>query len=200
MQTITNVRPDPSTGEPVAGYIVCWQYEETITQAVESLNIRIHEIIPSIPFNHATVHTTITVYQKQAKSAFQVNEQTLQALASAVSQLDTQVLQEVQIEFQEWLFNAEASIAAGQANKPFWEVGEQLQALCKTDGLQLRMPWGAHMTIARFLADSDRVDNLKNLVAQTAALGICQPQVIVVGYFTCGPTHFHLYPYTRREV
>jgi hypothetical protein len=110
------------------------------------------------------------------------------------------MLQEVRIEFQEWLFNAEAIIAAGQANKPFWEIGEQLQALGKTDGLQLRMPWGAHMTIARFLAVSNRVDDLKNLVSQTAVLGICQPQAIVIGHFTCGPKHFHLYSYTRREV
>jgi len=170
--------------------------------AVEAMNGRVLDIVPTIRFDRNNAHTTITVYQKQTLIAetFQAEEQILHTLSTAVYCLDSQLLRAVQVDFQEWLFNKEAVIAAGQANAAFWVVGEALQAAGKIYGLNLRMPWGAHMTIARFLTSSSLVSDLLALTSQMPRLGLCQPHAVVVGHFVCGPSAFHLYPFAKREV
>lgn len=200
MQTLSAVQPGACTVEPTAGYIICWQYHDPISHEVEKLNSHIKKIVPAIPFDKSNAHTTITVHKKRSQSTFMPDEQTLQALAAIVQGLDTTLLQAVQIDFQQWLFNKGAVIAAGYPNDAFWQVGEAVQAAGQAVGFGLRMPWGAHMTCARFIKGSDKINDLKALLQNAPPLDLCMPQAIVVGYYKCGPRQFHLNVYFKQEV
>lgn len=200
MQTLAAVQPGACTVEPTAGYIVCWQYHDQLIQKVEALNGRINKIVAAIQFDKSNAHTTITVHQKQTQTAFEPNEKTLRALAAIVKGLDKTLLQAVQIDFRQWLFNKGAVIAAGQPNSAFWQVGEAVQAAGQAAGFNLRMPWGAHMTCARFIDGSNRTNDLKILLQKTPPLALCKPQAIIVAHYRCGPDKFDLNVYMRQEV
>lgn len=200
METLTGVQASDCMVKPSAGYIVAWLYPESVMQVVENMNGRVHGTVPTISFDRHNAHTTITVYQKQSQAGFTPHKPTLQALAAACNSLDWQLLRTVRIDFQEWLFNREAVIAAGRPNAAFWRVGEALQAAGRAYGLDLRMPWGAHMTVARFLRSSDNVAGLLRLMRGTAVLGPTRPGAIVVGHYTCGPAAFHLVPFEVRTL
>lgn len=200
VHSLTEVQASPFVQEPTAGYIVAWLYPDTVMTAVAHFNGRIHEIVPAMRFGKDNAHTTITVYQRRPLSRLELNKQILLSLTAACNNLDRRLLRAVRIDFKEWLFNQEAVIAAGQPNDAFWQVGEELQKLGKAYGLKLRMPWGAHMTVARFLSTSDRVNDLIELTRQTPSLGQCQPRAIGVGHYECGPSTFHLSYFALKEI
>ncbi len=200
MNLLHRVQAASCVNEPSAGYLVAWLYSDALMEKVAEVNGRINQIVPTIRFGKGSAHTTITVYQKQPLASFKINRQTLTSLTEACNNLDTQLLQAVQIDFKEWLFNQEAFIAAGQPNDPFWQVGEALQAAGKARGLTLRMPWGAHMTVGRFLTPSGNVNDLNKLAQQTPTLRLCNPCAIVISHYKAGPSAFELHPYALHEI
>jgi hypothetical protein len=200
MTSLPMVQTSPCVSEPTAGYIVAWLYPESLNIQAAQFNTDLNAIVPTIHFDGRNIHTTITVHQKQLAAQFQPNEKTLQLLTIACENLESQVLRAVRIRFEEWLFNKDAAIAAGRPNAAFWQVGEALQAAGNARGLDLRMPWGGHITVARFLADSVKVTDLRELARGTTGLGESQPRAILVGHYLCGPSTFHLIPYAVREI
>jgi hypothetical protein len=124
----------------------------------------------------------------------------LDTLTNLCESLVSGLLRTVQIDFREWLFSEGAVIAAGQGNEAFWQVGAEFQEAGAKQGHDWRMPWGAHMTVARFLSSSDKTDSLLTLTKKTPAIGLCQPSGILVGHFRCGPSTLHFTPVSIRDI
>jgi hypothetical protein len=200
MDTLPTVQASPLAAKPASGYIVAWLHADALMERLAQLNAQINQIVPVMRFDSSNAHTTITVYQLQPADAFQVDEQILQSLTEACFDIDHCLLQSVCIQFDQWLFKEDAVIAAGQPNDAFWQVGEALQCAGKKHGLELRMPWGAHITAARYLTISNKVTELNALMRQTPGLGESWPQAIVVGHFTCGQAGLRLYPRAIRRI
>ncbi len=200
MATLPSVYASPLVAEPASGYIIAWTYSDALTKQVAQLNRKINKFVSVMQYDNCNAHTTSTVYQLQPSSAFQVNNQTLHDLTKTLLELDAALLQSVLIQFNQWLFKEDAIIAAGQPNDAFWLVGEAIQSIGKRFGLDLRMPWGAHMTIARYLENSSNVAGLKDLINKTPVLGQCQPESIFVGHFSCGTSVFSLHKHTIRRI
>jgi hypothetical protein len=200
METLPTVQVSPLVTKPASGYIIAWLHADAMMDRLAQLNAQINEIIPVMRFDGSNAHTTITVYQLQPANGFQLNEQTLQSLTAAFFEIDDSLLQAVRIQFSQWLFKEDAVIATGQANDAFWQVGKALQTVGKKHGLELRMPWGAHITAARYLADSDKVAELAALIDQTQGLGESLPQAVVIGHFTCDQAGLRLNPHAIRKI
>ncbi len=200
METLPAVLASPLVAEPAAGYIVAWLHTDSLMAQLAQVNGQINAIVPVMRFDGSNAHTTITVYQLQPADGFQLNEQTLQSLTTACFEIDDSLLQTVRIRFDQWLFKEDAVIAAGQPNDAFWQVGEALRNAGKKHNLDLRMPWGAHITAARYLADSDKVAELTTLLRQTSGLGESRPQAVVVGHFTCSQAGLSLNRHTIRRI
>ena len=186
--------------EPNAGYFAIWLFSNALMEKVSDFNRQINDIVPSFQFDKTNLHTTITVYQNQPQVNFKPDINILETLATICKNLDSDLLHAVQIDFQEWLFNEGAVIAAGQGNEAFWQLGADFQAAGVKHGFHWRMPWGAHMTVARFLADSDKTGDLRTLIKQTPAIGLCQPEAVAVGYFNCGPSNLRFTPFYKRGI
>lgn len=200
MKTVPTVHTSPLVAEPASGYIVAWLHDDALIDRLAQLNNQINKIVPVMRFDRHNAHTTITVFQLQPADGFQVDEQLLQSLTKACFEIESQLLQSVCIQFDRWLFKEDAVIAAGQPNDAFWQVGEALQNAGKQYRLELRLPWGAHITTARFLAKSTKVAALNDLLHQTQGLGQSRPQAVVVGHFTCDQAGLRLHPHGIRRV
>lgn len=200
MRSIRQLQIAPCVKEPTSGYIVAFRHSDPISQKLERLSSNVAELVPSLRFSRFDVHTTITVYQKQPADTFKVDSKILNSLRSAFHKIDISHLRSVRIDYQECLFNSEAVIAAGQPNDAFWQVGENLQNAGKQYGLDLRMPWGGHITVGRYLKESDKILELSELITNhMPIIGISTPLSVVVGHFECNKSGFRLYTDAEYE-
>jgi hypothetical protein len=199
MRSISRVNTSPYVKEPMAGYLVAFQYNTQLMDALTTFLPQISACIPSKLCSHNSIHTTITVYQQQSFQRFRPDEKILKVLDTACQEIEPHVLRAVSITFHEWLFNREAVIVAGQPNDAFWEVGERVQRNGKRHGLDLRMPWGAHITVARYLRDSEKVNELASLVKKAPILEESKPATVWVGHYLPTKTGIELVPYSTLE-
>ena len=192
---LNEFRVDPCIPNPSAGYIVALRYSDAILQRFSQFTASLHHIVPALPFDAENGHTTITVYEKQALASFEPNPSTLEALCRTVAQIDRQMWQQVKVDFQHWYFNAETIIVAGLPNDWFWEVVQQVQATGLQQGLDLRLPWGAHMTAGRFTqrCGANTVESLRQRLLSAPILGISVPTALHVGYYTSSEAGFNLH-------
>jgi len=201
MHSIRQLQVAPCVQEPTAGYIVAFRHPDAIARKFEQFSASVAKLVPSLQFSRSDVHTTITVYEKQPLATFNVNSEILNQLEAACHRIDPSSLQAVHIEYSEWLFNSEAVIAAGHPNDAFWTVGENLREVGKQYGLDWRMPWGGHVTVGRYLADSNKVNELRALVTKHAPkLGHSKPVAVIVGSYECSESGFRLFTKSLRYI
>jgi hypothetical protein len=182
MCSLTQLHTSPYVGEPKGGYLIAFRHNNQFMDRVTTFSSKISACIPSLRYTHSNLHTTITVYQHQPLQHFQPDRNILDTLHSTCQRIDQDALYAVSITFQEWLFNREAVIVAGQPNDAFWAVAESVQEQGKYANMDLRMPWGAHVTVARYMKDSEAVKELTSVVDMAPALGESRPTSIWVGY------------------
>lgn len=184
---------------PAAGYIIAFRHPEPIMRRFTDTAKAIQQIVPAMPYSHDNGHTTLTVYQRGSADVFVPDAVILEHLCAVIASLSLSMWAAIRITFQDWLLDTDTVLVAGQANRVFWEVGQHIQTAGARRNLDLRMPWGAHMTAARFLAGADQHTQmrLRLFLAEAPTLGISAPNAIEVGHYRCGPTTFTLHPYRR---
>jgi hypothetical protein len=192
--SLTELVADPCIASSRAGYIVAFRHNVEVMEPFSRFTASLRRSIPTVPYDASNGHTTITVHEKRPLAGFQPDPATLAALCRAVRQIDRQLCRQVRIDFQDWYLGPESVIVAGLPNDAFWEVGRQLRAAGLEYGLNLRMPWGAHMTAARFTkdCDADTVAILRRELRNAPVLGISAPIAIEVGCYTSGIEGFAL--------
>jgi hypothetical protein len=84
------------------------------------------------------------------------------------------------------------SVSGYPTSDHFWEVAGQLQCLGARVGLDLRLPWAAHMTAARFTVAQvgEDVTRIRRLVAEGPELGESRPVGITIGWYECSGSGF----------
>ena len=90
-------------------------------------------------------------------------------------------------------------IACSGQEKPFLENAEKIIKLADEKGIQLRLPWGVHITTNRFLENrsSEEIAELINLFKTSKPLGVSKPKTIDVAYFHFTPNGFDFNTYER---
>lgn len=193
------LHPSACVHHPTAGYIIAFRHPEPIMQRFTATAKAIQQIVPSMPYAHENGHTTLTVYQRGSADAFVPDVAVLEHLCAVAASLSRSLWAAVQMTFQDWLLDTDTVLVAGQPNQAFWEVGKHIQMAGARRNLDLRMPWGAHMTAARFLTGADQHTQLRlrAFLAEAPALGTSTPPAIEVGYYRCGSATFTLHSYQR---
>jgi len=177
------------------------RHPESILRPFTETAIAIQQIVPAMPYTPDNGHTTLTVYQRSAAATFVADRAVLEHLCAVVTSLAPALWAAIQITFHEWLLDTDTVLVAGQPNAAFWASSEQIRVAGVQRNLDLRMPWGAHMTAARMLAAGDRatVARIRTLLKAAPSLGISTPVAIEVGSYSCGPHAFTLHPYRRFD-
>ena len=180
--------------KPQGGYLIVFRHSIEISQEVERFSRRISQAAPAIVYDAATVHTTISDFG--IKESFIPEADTLAKLCNSVRNV---VMNRPTISYGEWLFNQNTVLVAGMPNQAFLEVVQNVHSSAERNGVQLRMPWGAHITANRFTQTKNptELSDFFKLMKEAPKLGESEPEFIDVGYFEFNMERFLFNIYER---
>ena len=152
----------PKPGALVGGYLISFRHPFQITRVVESFSRRIENEggVPIQAYHAADLHTTISDMDK--KEGFIFDEKILESLSRCVEDtLNGFGKIKPNINFSRWLYNPGAIVVAGTPDQNFVDISEAVYSLGKNRGINVRMPWGAHISACRFTQPQSS-ENLEN--------------------------------------
>ncbi len=194
-QSLSFLRPRPFVSDPVAGYLVAFRHRPEVTGPFSAFTRRLAQAAPCLRYDEGNAHTTLAVCGEAPLSQFRPDEDVLARLRRAVAGIDPEVRRGVAIDFREWALTADAVLVLGRPTTDlFWQAAEQLRRAGVREGLELRVPWAAHMTAARFTEarEGEVVRGVRELLRQGPALGRSRPAV-EVAWYECGGAGFRLH-------
>jgi len=178
------------------GYVITFQHPDNIMRALEKFSHRASEILPAIKYGTINAHTTISDFQVQDN--FSPHSKILDELAQIVYASKPFFTQPI-IYYDEWLLNQNTGIAAGKPNRAFFDLAMRIVSCAQQHGIQLRFPWGAHITTNRFLRNgsNEEIKELLNFYKRGTPLGQSLPNYINIGYFIFTHKEFELNVYKK---
>lgn len=171
------------------GYLIAYRHPIEITNKLSIFSERVGRIIPALTYNKKNAHTSISDYQ--VADNFSPDNSVLQSLSMIVSA--NLPSGKVEINYNEWLLNQNTGIVAGIPNSLFFENARQIVENAAKESRELRLPWGAHITVNRFLKTSKEYNEISELLKvfkESPPLGISIPKNIDVGHFILTPEEF----------
>jgi hypothetical protein len=176
------------------GYIVLFKHPSHITEKLTEFSEKVDQVIPSITYNAQNAHTTISDYGIEIN--FTPDIEKLQALSNIICR-EIPLLKPCSIDYKEWLLNQSTGIAAGYPNEQFYNNVQQIINSAKKQGIELRIPWGAHMVSNRFKEKQspEETSELIKLFQDSNPLGISKPVSIDISYFDFNPEKFDIKKY-----
>jgi hypothetical protein len=188
----------PSKG----GYLVIFEHPDYITEPLEEFSDRISRVAPAITYGQRNAHTTISDYLVTDLDEFSPDEEILAKLSCGVTRAiyggeDTKF---PIVHFNEKsLYNQSSVITPGVPDETFFDITQSIIEGCKREGIELRMPWGAHMTTARFTSSRapEELAEFYELMENAPILGPSVVEAINVGYFEMSEKGFKLHKTNR---
>lgn len=202
---VPNVKPQQS------GYLVIFRHPDSITERVQKLSEKVNKITPVVVYNKPHIHTTITDY-KLTEEDFNPDKKVLENMAKAVHDIKKDITAP-EIFYFGWFTNPNTVIAAGTPDDNFLDVSQKYLAAAEKNGLTtnpkeggIRMPWGVHITTARYMnkldpaADKEKITELLQTVKYNPMLGLSKTEFIDVGYFTLKDGAWDISVYERFKI
>lgn len=185
----------PNIPKSQGGYLIVFRHPLEIAQKVEGFSRRISQAVPAIIYDSANVHTTISDFG--IKEDFVPEKDTLEKLCNSVR--GAVITNKPLISYSEYLFNQNTVLVAGISNQAFLEVAQNIYSSAEGKGIQLRLPWGAHITANRFVEQKspEKLKDFFKLMKEAPVLGNSVPENIDVAYFDFSPNGFKITTYER---
>ncbi|MDD5192190.1 MAG: hypothetical protein PHH54_00155 [Candidatus Nanoarchaeia archaeon] len=192
---LQNEGTKPDIPKSQGGYLIVLRHPLEIAQKIEEFSRRISQAVPAIVYDSATVHTTIS--DLGIKGNFAPEKDTLERLCNSVR--GALIVNKPTISYLEWLYNQNTVIVAGMPNQVFLEVAQNVYSSAEGNGVQLRLPWGAHITSNRFAEQKspEELTDFFKLMNEAPVLGNSVPKNIDVAYFDFSPKGFKTTTYER---
>lgn len=189
----------PQIFDNKGGYIIVLRHSDNIITNVENFAEKINRVTSSIKYDESNIHTTLATYQ--LVDGFSPIKENLEYLANIVYH-KLSLIKKIEIEYSEWLINQDSGIARGIPNLAFFENVRIITDYAHECGIHLKFPWGAHITVSRFLEkiSHDQTLELLNIFENSKPLGISRPKYIDVGYFMLTPKSLKINVSERFEV
>jgi len=183
----------PNIPESQGGYLILLRHPEEVSEKAASFSDRISNCIPALNYDRDTIHTTISDYC--LSEDFEPDQSILRKLCDAVLPIGDSSI----IDYTSWLYNPNTVIVAGNPNRQFLEIAEEIRTNAQMNGIELRLPWGAHITTNRFTEERTRkeLSDFVKLMQEAPVLGVSKPQSIEVGHFTLDKQGFRITTYER---
>jgi len=185
----------PNIPKHQGGYLIVFRHPLEIAQRVGEFSNRISQTVPAIVYDANTVHTTISDFG--IKEDFVPEKNTLRRLCNSVK--ETVIIGKPIISYSEWLYNQNTVLVAGIPNQRFLEIAQKIYSSGEKNGVQLRLPWGAHITSNRFTEQKtpEELKDFFKLMKEAPVLGESVPENIDVAYFDFSPEEFKTVTYER---
>lgn len=187
----------PKIPKQQGGYLIAFRHPKKITDSLGNFSNIVSRLVPAIVYDEQNAHTSLSDFQVQDN--FSPNIDTLKQLTTFFYENRPSSDRKIIINYGEWLFNQNTSIAAGRPNKSFYDLTEKVVNNAEQNGIQLRLPWGAHITTNRFLEkiSPECVQDFLNLFKTEKPLGLSNPSFLDVGYFIFTPKGFDYHIFER---
>lgn len=153
LATQDGMKPDPVITDRKGGYFIGFSLHQSVTEQVAEFASRAKALVPSlVVYQESNLHTTISdlgVTANFVPGASKDHDLILQKLSRAVTA--TQSLRYgVGCSYKNgFIFNQTTGILRGVPSESFLAYAELAIAKAKEEGIELRLPWGSHVSFAR---------------------------------------------------
>jgi len=168
-------------------YMIAFVHPSDVSERVEELSRGISKIVPSMVYSAPNVHTTISDYDGP-REGFEPDEDILKKLSLGLKR--AVMMNKPIINYQGMVCNQDTAILRGYPSISFLEIASLVSGDTKDQGIELRMPWGAHMTCGRIndrITNQDKVRELLNYVDSSRVSFISVPKYVIVGHGLFSP-------------
>jgi len=189
----------PQISNNKGGYIIVLRHSDNIVTGIEDFNEKINRVTSSIKYDKSNIHTTLATYQ--LVDGFCPIKGNLEDLTNIVYH-NFLFFKKIEIEYYEWLLNQNSGIVRGIPNLAFFENVRGITDYAQRYGIHLEFPWGAHITISRFLEiiSHEQILKLLDIFKNSKPLGISRPKYIDVGYFILTPENLTINVFERFRI
>jgi hypothetical protein len=188
------IKPSPTIAQRQGGYIIALRHTREVTDTLGELSSRVAKIVPALTYGADNAHTTIVTYG--VENDFIPDDHTLLKMARVLHK--TPITNPL-IDYREYLTNQDTVIATGIPDEGFLYIARNVVDNMKSDGIDVRPPWGSHITAARYTEPRrpEELTELFELLATAPVLGESRSLIVDVGYFHMNPQGFRFETYER---
>ncbi len=182
------------------GYLIALRHPSEIAERIEAFSRRIAQTVPLMVYDAKTIHTTISDYG--IKEDFAPDKETLDKLSARDfypfrkrnPRFKNDNFLWPSISYDNWLYNQNTLLVAGRPNEDFFDMVQGVYSSGQETGIQLRMPWGAHITAGRFTEQTTpkELSDFFKLMKEAPVLGTSDPEVVDITCFDFSKGGFKL--------
>lgn len=175
-------------------YLIALRHSDKVNEKIAPFSERIGKEVPIVEYKAEDLHTTITNHPFEKEE-----DNLLERLCGGL--FNVQNLRSV-ILYDEWLYNENTVIVKGDASKEFYFLSKEVLNKLKENKIELRMPWGAHITATRFKEKMNpkELRGFFKLMREAPQIGASIPQYIDVGIIHLNKEKFNFDVYRRFEL
>ena len=179
----------PKIPKQQGGYLIAFRHPNKITDSLGEFSYRASKVVPAITYDRDNAHKTISDFLVQ--DDFSPDTNTLEKLAEVVH-ANKPLSKEIVFDYDGWALNQNTGIATGIPTPPVYDTLKSIIDYAHQRDIQLRLPWGSHITVSRFLEEGtpEEVRELLNVFNTEKPLGKSRPESVDVGHFVFTPDGF----------
>ena len=151
--TQNGMKPDPFIVDMTGGYYLFRRPHPLVWQRLSSFGEKIKDIAPNVlVYKGGVLHSTFTDYQVKpgfTPSHAEDHIQVIKGLDGIVKKLARATTKRPQATYKDVLFGLHAFMLEGEMDQTFYEHACIVREEGEKLGMNLRLPWGTHITFAR---------------------------------------------------
>lgn len=194
---ISNIKIEglkPKLEDNKGGYIIALRHPNNIISEIDKITSKVNEKVTCIKYDKSNIHTTLATYNECI--GFIHDKKQLELIAS-IAEKNITLIKGLKINYYECLINQDTAIVAGIPNEKFIEYIDRISKDASKYNIEFKMPWGAHITISRFLRKTsyDKTLELLDIVKENKEIGISVPISVDIGYYKLSKESFKINVY-----
>lgn len=151
--TQEGMKPDPVITERKGGYFVTFSPHKSVTEHVAEFASRAKVLVPSlVTYEEGILHTTISDFKVAANFLPHMDENhdlVLQKFCRVITVAQNLGYRAGCNYEKGFVFNQTTGILRGTPTDEFLTYSEAIVAEARKEGIELRLPWGSHVSFAR---------------------------------------------------
>lgn len=198
-RNISNIKVEglkPKIEDNKGGYIIALRHSNNIIIKIDKITSKVNEKVMCIKYDKSNIHTTLATYNECIGF---IHDEKLLNLMARIAEKNIALIKGLKINYYECLMNQDTVIVAGIPNEKFIEYIDIINKEAIKYNIEFKIPWGAHITISRFLRKTsyEKALELLDVVKENNGIGTSIPISVDIGYFKLSKESFKINVYKR---
>lgn len=190
---IDGTQPERTWAAHRGAFNIALRHPQEIASAFSAFSHQIAEAVPAVVYEPHDIHTSLAGTPFEEPFCYSgenpKHRQTLATLVRATKQVwQTFKHKNCSIRYDSYLYTQQAVLARGEPDENFCELLALLESACLAENLAVRVTWGSHVTVSRFIATCTprECDDLIRLLEDAKGPGLSVASRVSVGYSLWG--------------